>query len=93
MRKNFKLMQLPFILKRHLKEFNFLKTANLKMVDCLFQHGADLNRLSYINYKWPKEQDAFISFETPLITATRHSKFLNLMCNLELRVETSIYLD
>lgn len=46
---------------------------NLDIVDCLLRYGADINRLSYISYKWPKDNTCFDSFETPLITATRHN--------------------
>lgn len=40
----------------------------------LIEYGGDINRLSYINYEWPSEGKMFTSFETALITATRHGK-------------------
>ncbi|CAF0709625.1 unnamed protein product [Brachionus calyciflorus] len=41
------------------------------ILEKLIEHGADVNRLSYLNYQWPLDQH-FNSFETALITATRH---------------------
>lgn len=52
-----------------------MKKDALDILDYLFQHGANLNRLSYVSYNWPNEQSSFNSFETPLITATRHSNY------------------
>lgn len=38
----------------------------------LIEHGADVNKLSYIDYKWPNEEQTFNSFEPAITTATRH---------------------
>ena len=48
------------------------KDAGESIIEKLVDHGADVNRLSYISYEWPVEGTVFKSFETALITATRH---------------------
>ena len=45
---------------------------NLEITDVLLRHGADVNRLSYMSYSWPKEGTSFHNLEPALITATRH---------------------
>jgi ankyrin repeat protein len=54
----------------------------------LIDHGADVNRLSYLNYSWPLEGKAFISFEPAIITATRHNS--PELCRLLLRNNVKI---
>jgi hypothetical protein len=48
------------------------KDASESIIEKLVEHGADVNRLSYISYEWPVEGNVFKSFETALITSTRH---------------------
>jgi ankyrin repeat protein len=48
--------------------------GNDKIVETLIDHHADINRLSYIHYIWPKNEHMFTSFEPALITASRHGK-------------------
>ena len=50
------------------------KDASESIIEKLVEHGADVNRLSYISYEWPVEGNVFKSFETALITSTRHGR-------------------
>jgi ankyrin repeat protein len=38
----------------------------------LIEHGADINKLSYLDYNWPSQAETFNNLETALVTATRH---------------------
>ena len=42
------------------------------IIQKLIEHGADVNRISYLSYNWPQGGQLFNSFEPTLITATRH---------------------
>lgn len=42
------------------------------LVEKLIRFGANVNRISFLAYDWPREGQRFNSFEPALITATRH---------------------
>lgn len=54
--------------------FILSKIGNQSITEKIIQHGFDLNKLSYMTYCWPSEEQVFTSFEPALITAIRHSK-------------------
>lgn len=45
------------------------------ILQLLIQNGSNVDRLSFLNYRWPTEEKVFNSFETSLITATRHGDY------------------
>lgn len=55
-----------------MKSIIFIILDNLTIAELLLRNGAGLNRLSYLNYSWPKESSSFQNLEPALITATRH---------------------
>ena len=49
-----------------------LNNCSSLIIEKLIEHGADVNRISFLAYMWPVDGQHFKSFEPALITATRH---------------------
>ena len=53
-----------------------LNNCTASIIEALINNGADVNRISFLDYMWPNEAQAFKSFEPALITATRHGTII-----------------
>lgn len=49
-----------------------LNNCTEQIVEKLIDNGSDVNRISFLDYNWPRGGQRFNSFEPALITATRH---------------------
>ena len=61
---------------------------NFLIAQTLIENGADVNRISYLQYDWPQGGQQFNSFEPALITATRHGNYK--ICELLLAKKAKI---
>lgn len=65
-----------------------LNNCNYLILEKLIEHGADVNRISFLAYMWPVDGQHFKSFEPALITATRHGNLQ--LCEILLKNNAKI---